>query len=324
VQLTDAGGNNVGNPVVLMSAGQDYTTWTHPGPVDGPAAGAPYGPDADPVAPCNAVDTFQVVLEGSLSGVIGDYAVASTPVGLGSLDTTWTSSDPGVVDVSVNGLLTAVTENACATITWAVTTSDPAEAQVDPTCATGDFVACVDSAGVDTASRGTFMPVGDLDANFPTLPSGPPLPGAGSNFGLTLMVSTGAAGIGAYALQINFDETVIDEDVGVDTSSIGGCSQASLSLPFAVNPSTANSVRWNDVDAFATHAGYFDISTVNFTQIGPGTVHISTWNEELADGSACNIWVTNTCMPYNSFVCPAPPPLGGYPSISATADVVVP
>mgnify|MGYP003573919267 FL=1 len=78
------------------------------------------------------------------------------------------------------------------------------------------------------------------------------------------------------------------------------------------------------MDAFATHSGIFDLATINFAQIGPGTVHVAIWNEELADGGACNIWVTNTCMPYNSFVCPAPPPLGGYPSISATMDIVVP
>jgi hypothetical protein len=285
----------------------------------------PYGPDPDPVGPCNAVDTFQVVLEGNLSGVIGDYAVASTPVGTASLDTTWTSSDPGVVDVSVNGLLTAVAENACATITWAIATTDPLQAIVDATCTTGSFAACVDSAGVDTASRGTFMPEGDLDANLPTLPSGPPMPGVGGNFGITIFVSTGAAGVGAYAFQANYDETIINEDAGVDTSGVGGSSVGgALSFPIAVNPSPVDGIRWNGFDAFAGNSGYFDFNTIAMTQVASGAVHLAIWNEELADGSACNIWVTNTCMPYNSFVCPAPPPLGGYPSISATADIMVP
>jgi len=323
VQLTDAGGNNVGNPVVLMSAGQDYTTFTHVGPESGPAAGVPFGPDPDPTAPCSPVDTFQVVLEGSLSGVVGDYAVASTPVGTAFLNTTWTTSDPGMVDVSVNGLLTAVGENGCATITWAIASTDALEAVVAPTCTTGDFVACVDSAGVDTASRNTFMPVGDLDANIPGLPSGPALPGVGATFGFTIMVSTGTEGIGAYALGINFDETIIDHNSAVDIASIGGCSQANLGGPFAVNNTQLNAVRWNDVEAFGTHAGYFDISTVNFIQIAAGTTHVVVWNEELANAAAENIWTMNTCMPYNSYP-PLPPPLGGYPSISTVADIVVP
>jgi hypothetical protein len=226
-----------------------------------------------------------------------------------------------VVDVSPDGLLTAVRENACATITWSVTSTKPSVIALAPgVSCQGELVACVDAAGVDTATRATWLPVGDLDANVPGLPSGPPIPGIGGTFGYTILVSTGTSGIGAYACQINFDETVIAMNRATDTSGVGGCSQPSLSLPFAVG---GGGERWNDVDAFATHAGYFDLSTVNFDVLAAGTSHIVVWNEELADGWACTIWVSNPCMPFNSTVC-GPIPLGGYPPIGTVAELVIP
>lgn len=309
VQLTDAAGAHVGNPVVLMGAGIDYS-----GVTDG--------------SRCGEADTFQVVLEANVAGTLVDVAAASTsvttPAGTTTLRTTWMSSDTGSVAVSAGGLLTAVAENACATITWAITSDDSATAEVAVTCATGTFVACVDSGGVDTTTRAAHLPVGDIDANLPGLPSGPPLPAVGGRVGITFVVNAGSSGIGAYSARTEYDEAFLAEDQSAGTLSIEGSSRSPLGSPFAVNASTPGQTRWNDVDAFATATGIIDISTQVFTVVASGTTYFRRVNEELADGSACNIWVTNPCMPFSTTVCPSSPPQGGYTTIPGSVSITIP
>jgi hypothetical protein len=306
VNLTDVGGNNVGNPLVLYSAGHDYSAL-----MDGGV--------------CNAVDSHQVQLEGSVNGATADYAGGGMINGA-MITQTWMSGGAGVL-AGASGLMTAGLENTCETITWTLMSSDPLLAIVDPTCASGSFVACVDSAGIDVPTRATWLPIGDIDGNYSSLPSGPVMGGAGSVVGFTWIVNTGVNGVGAYAAQSQYDEMFIDDSMAFsppDTMSIGGSTQASLGGPFAVNTMNPGVTRWNDVDAFATHSGIFDISTQTFSNTGAGSSQIRYINEELADGSACNIWVTNPCMPFNSFVCPMPPPAGGYQTIAGTATITTP
>ncbi|MCP3979507.1 MAG: hypothetical protein GY716_09285 [bacterium] len=304
VQLTDASGANVGNPVVLFSAGHDYT-----------------GFDPDPVGPCDPVDTFQVVLEATIAGALFDVAAPSTPVGPTDVLTTWISSDPGVVSVSNGGLLTAVSENACTTISWSIAAADPALLEIEPSAQSGSFAACVDSGGVDTATRTIWLPFGDLDANLPGLPSGPPQPRAGENFGVTWIVNTGTAGLGALSARTEYMESVIDEDQGVDTRSVGGSPATSIGLPFAVNASVPGQTRWNDVDAFASASGIFPLFSQTYTATAAGTTTLLYQNEELADGAACTIWLDNPCMPFSASVCSQPG--GGYPTIAGSGTITV-
>jgi hypothetical protein len=304
IQLTDAGGNNVGNPVVLHSAGNDYS-----GFVDGGV--------------CNAADAFQMVLQGDIGGVLMDFSAASTPFMTATIDTVWTSSDPASISVSANGLLDALAENVCVTIDWAITSSDPLVVAVDPTCAAGSFAACVDSSGVDVATRTIWMPMGDIDGNYPGYPSGWPAPaGVGSTTAVSFIVNTGAEGAGAYAATTLYNEAVLDEDNGVDAMSIGG-STSGLSTPLAVNTINPGETRYNGVDAFASDSGIFDISSQTFTTTGAGTTLVQYVNEELANGAACTIWILNPCMPFNTTIC-GPIPAGGYTTIAGTANVTVP
>jgi hypothetical protein len=301
----------VGNPVVLFSAGQDYT-----------------GIDVDPVGPCNPQDTLQLVLEATLFSPGGelmlDLAASSTPFLSAQLTTTWTSSDPGVVSVSADGLLQAEGENACATISWMLASTSPAVVVVPLARQSGAIVACVDSGGVDSVTRATWLPVGDVDANIPGGPSGAPFPGIGQEFGVTLIANSGAYGVGAYAATMLNDENVF-VTTWTDLNGVGGSTQPGLGLPFAVGGGPRPWRRvWNDVDAFATTSGIFDLATVNYQVVGPGTGFVEYRNAEFADGMACNIWVRNPCMPFSSHVCPVPPPPGGYITIAGAGTATVP
>lgn len=300
IALTDAGGNNFGNPVVLASAGIDYSAL-----MDGGV--------------CTMADTFQVVLEGSLDGMLGDYAAPMT----GVFNTTWMATGTGAT-VSAAGLLTGAASNACATIDWTIMSSDPMVGIVDPTCAAGTFVACVDEGGWDHPSRATWLPLGDIDGVFPGLPSGGPIAGVGGDWGIAWVVNTDMNGVGAYAARTEYDEAFMNDNDTVDTMSIGNSSNNDIATPFAVNTGIMGETRWNDVDAFGGASGIFDLASQTYTSIASGPTQVRYVNEELADDAACNIWVTNPCMPFNSFICPNPPPAGGYQTIAGTSTVTIP
>lgn len=305
-QMTDAGGNNVGNPVLLGSAGHDYTAV-----MDGGV--------------CNAVATFDPVLEANIDGVLTDISNNMNPFMGATITTTWLSSDAGNVTVSADGLLTAVAENSCSTISWAVMSSNPAVVTIDPTCAGGSFVCCVESGGWDTVSRGMFLPMGDYDTTIPGMPTGMPVPGVGSNVGATYVVNTGTDVVAACQSRTNYMEAVIADAVTVDVDSIGGSTRNQIGDPFATNPTMPGETVWNDVNTVAANPfGIFDMASQTFTVMGSGTSSLTFQNEELANPMACNIWVQNPCMPFNSFVCPTPPPPGGYQTIAGSGFVVVP
>jgi len=137
-------------------------------------------------------------------------------------------------------------------------------------------------------------------------------------------VNVDTEGVGAYAARTEYDETFIDENGAVDSMSIGNSTQPDIGPAFAINISVAGETRWNDVDAFAATMGIFDLASQTYTSISSGTSQIRYINEEMANGAACNIWVMNPCMPFNSFVCPTPPPAGGYQTIAGTADITIP
>ena len=82
--------------------------------------------------------------------------------------------------------------------------------------------------------------------------------------------------------------------------------------------------RWTDVEAVAVAGGVLDFSTIAYLSISSGTTTINYVAEELTDENSCNIWTMNSCMPFNSVICPAVAPPGGYPSIASTAAVLVP
>ena len=304
IQLTDESGANVGNPVVLMSAGMDYTT-----------------NDPDPVAPCRDADTFQVVLEATVDGELVDLADNAGGIDAG-LTTVWASSDRNSISVSESGLLTAEAENTCQTIRWELGAGMSTDFELADDCRSGEFVACVDSGGIDTPTRAEWLPLGDVDANLPGMPSGPPAPQVGDVFGVTMVVNVEDSGVGAYSLRGMFQDELVIPAEDVDTRSVGGSTQPALGQPFAVSTVVAREVRWNDVDAFADTDGIFDISTLHLEALSAGDVLFRTVNEVIADGGACTIWVDDECMPYNSYMCNATP-ANGYATRGGTGLITI-
>ena len=301
VQLTDAGGRNAGNPVVLMSAGHDYG-----------------GAD-----PCNEADTFRPVLECSVNGQRMDFSLASTQVAEGVVKTEWATDEPGVVEVLADGRLSARGENGCARIGWLVSSSDTTLVRVDADFERGAFAACVDSGGVDTSTRAQWLPTGDVDGNFPGLPSGPPAPGVGDVFDVTFVVNTGEGALAAYAAATEYDQTVLSASTASALHSISRSTQTGLAGALAVNNNTPGHTRWNEVATGARPSGIFDLGGQSFVAERLGSTMVGFTNEVLADYEGCNLWVGDTCMPFATVDACGAVPLTGYGAIAASAEVEI-
>jgi hypothetical protein len=303
----------MGNPAILFSGGIDYNGET------GVPAMSPT---------CRMVDTLQLVLEITINGTpedgSGDAIGQTTPTGAPAalLQTIWTSANPALISVSADGLLTAVGENGCTTINATIADITPGppvppEIIVSPTCTSPGvtIAACVDTAGVDTATRGVWCPAGDLDGVYATLPSGHGTSfgaiGVGGNFSATFVAmipliegmtpglapcSMGFPPISsswaAFTFRTEYNEAFIDENQAIDGFSIGGSTDSMTGNP-GPNPSVANRTRLNKFLTtgapvpMTPSIGLFDaydLFTQTWTVTGAGTSDIDFFVESLATG----------------------------------------
>lgn len=189
---------------------------------------------------------------------------------------------------------------------------------------------CSNKLGRTALTRAVFLPVGDVDANLPGMRSGPPRPRVGETFHVTFIVNTGASGLGSMSARTEYDASRFTENPAFGSGSVSGSTKAAIGAPFAVNPNAEafatvlpNATRWNDIDAFGAAMGIFDLHTQSFTAVSAGPASLLHVNEDLADDSACNIWINNPCMPFNSFAPCMTPPSGGYFTIAGSGIIEI-
>jgi len=227
------------------------------------------------------------VIEG-LMAIAGSVELSDPINAFGA--TTYLSDDPAIVDVGADGMLTAQTGNACTLITASFFPDAVAVPGGAPTSV--QYAACCDLSGVDRATResATGLAVGEIDADLPGLPSGPPAPAAGGALALILHVSTGSAALAAHSVSVDYDDSILQIDSGA-AGSVQGVSGSTTSYggPTAVNDTVAGSISFNHFYLGTPVSGVLDFSTVHLTINSAGLASITSIVNSLGDSTASSI-----------------------------------
>jgi hypothetical protein len=224
----------------------------------------------------------QLVLEAEWSAppFFTDVAAATTAEG----STTYSVvRGSGHVLVGPDGQVTPAEPNACSVF---LATFAPGGPGASGTPLTVAFAACVDLGGIDLPSREDRLTVGELDADLPGQPLGPPTPGPGGTVDITVYVNGGTTSVGTYEVEATWDPSILGLDLETTDGGFLPPSDPDLGGPSVVDSSLPGRIIGRHSTPSTSYSGIFDIWTLRLRVLESGTTLVTHTTRQLTSSEA--------------------------------------